>query len=244
VRPSSLCGVRTARASIPIGAGAPFAVVLTGIALAGCGGSAGNGIASKAPAEILAVSRTAATSATSVHVVSKASQGRLTVTLSAQLASNGGRAQVSVLGVAYDVIRIGETVYVKGSPGLYESLGVAAKVPRGSWLTGPVSGKLGQLATFTYLSGELNRLLPARNAVLAKGASGTLDGQHALELNATAKLFTGVLYIPTTGKPYPIELVKHGRETGQSTFSEWNKPVTLDAPANTIKLSPLEHKSH
>jgi hypothetical protein len=246
VRPSSLPSVRTGRASIRSDAVVPLAVVVAVLALAGCGGSAGNGIASKTPAEILAASRAAATSATSVNVVSKASQGRLGVTLSAQLASDGGRAQLSVLGVAFEVIRIGKTVYVKGSLGLYKSLGIgiAAKVPRGSWLTGPVSGKLGQFATFTDLSSELNRLLPASNALLAKGPTATLDGQHVLELNATAKLFTGVLYVPTTGRPYPIELTKHGRETGQSTFSEWDKPITLNPPANAIQLSQLEHKSH
>jgi hypothetical protein len=234
--------VRTGRASIRFGAGIPLAVVLTVISMAGCGGSGGNGIASKAPAEILAASTAAATGATSVHVVSKASQGRLTLAFNAQLASHGGRVQLSVLGIAYEVIRIGETVYVKGSAGLYESLGITANVPRGSWLTGPVSGQLGQLATITDLSRELNRLLPASNAVLAKGPTTTLDGQHALELKATAKLFTGVLYIHTTGKPYPIELAKHGRETGRSTFSEWNKPITLNPPANTIKLTQLGHK--
>jgi hypothetical protein len=242
VRPPRLTGVRTARISIRSGTGVPL-VVFAVLALAGCG-SAGNGIASKTPGEILAASRAAATSASSVHVASKASEGRLAVTINAQLASDGGRVQVSVLGVAYEVIRIGQTVYLKGSPIVYRRLGIAAKLPRGTWLSGPVSGPLGGLAAFTDLSRELNRILPARNDVLAKGASTTLDGQHALELKVTAKLFKGILYIPTTGKPYPIELTKHGRETGQSTFSEWNKPATLNPPANTINLDQLEHIGH
>jgi hypothetical protein len=233
--------VRTGRPSIRPDAGVPLAVVLAVLALAGCG-SAGNGIASKTPAEILAASRAAATSATSVHVVSNASEGPLTATLNAQLISNGGRAQVSLLGLAFEVIRIGKTIYVKGSPSVYKRLGITAKVPNGAWLEAPAGGQLDQLAAFTDLTGELNRILPARNDVLARGASTTLDGQHALELNATAKLFKGTLYIATTGKPYPIKLVKHGRETGQSTFSEWNKPITLNPPANTIKLSQLERR--
>ena len=244
MRSSRLPGVRTRCASIRPDAGIALAVALAVAALAGCGGSAGNGIASSTPAAILAASRAAATGAMSVHVVSNASEGRFAVTINAQLASDGGRAQLSLLGTAYEVIRIGETVYLKASPIVYRRLGVTTKPPQGAWLSGPVSGPLGELAAFTDLSGELNRLLPARNDVLAKGASTTLDGQHALELNATGKLFKGVLYVPTTGKPYPIELVKHGRETGQSTFSEWNKPVTLDRPANTVELSQLENIRH
>ncbi len=234
--------MRTGRASIRFGAGIPLAAALVVISLAGCGGSAGNGIASKTPTEILAASRAAATNATSVRVVSKVSQGPLTLAFNAQLASDGGRAQVSLTGFAFEVIRIGETVYLKGSPILYKRLGIALKVPQHRWLQAPVSGQLGQLAAFTDLSGELNRLLPARNAALANGASTTLDGQHALGLNTTAKLFTGVLYVATTGKPYPIEFVKHGRETGQSTFSEWNKSITLKPPTNTVKLTQLERK--
>jgi hypothetical protein len=244
VRPSRLTGVRTSRARTRFGAGVPLAVVLVALALGGCGGSAGNGIASKTPAEILAAGRAAATSATSVHVVSKASEGRLAVTVNAQLASDGGWAQLSLLGNAYEVIRIGRTVYLKASPIVYRRLGITTKPPKGAWLSGPVSGPLGGLAAFTDLSGELNRILPARNDVLAKGASTTLGGQHALELNATGKLFKGVLYVATTGEPYPIELVKHGRETGQSTFSGWNEPATLNPPANTIELSQLEHIRH
>jgi hypothetical protein len=238
--------VRTGRPSIRSGAGVPLAgglaVALATISLAGCGGSAGNGIASKTPAEILAASRAAAAGATSVHVVSKAAEGPLAITVNVQLAGDGGRGQVSLLGLAFEVIRIGKTVYLKGSPSVYKRLGIAAKVPTGSWLQAPAGGRLDQLAAFTDLSGELNRILPAHNDVLAKGASITLAGQPVLELNATAKLFKGILYIATTGKPYPVELVKHGRETGQSTFTGWNKPITLNPPANAIKVTQLEHK--
>jgi hypothetical protein len=229
-------------ARIRFGAGIPLAVVIGVLFLAGCGGSAGNAISSKTPAEILAVSRAAATSATSVHVVSKASQGPLTAALNLQLASNGGRAQVSLLGLAFEVIRIGETVYLKGSPSLYQRLGITTNVPQGSWLTGPASGQLGQLAAFTDLRGELGRLLPASNALLTKGANTSIDGQQALELKATGKLYTGALDIATTGKPYPIKLTKHGKETGQSTFNEWNKPITLNPPTNTTNLSQLQHR--
>jgi hypothetical protein len=231
--------MRTPRGSIRAYAGVPLAAVLTALALAGCG-SAGNGIASKTPAEILAASRAAAATATSVHVESNASEGPLTATLNVQLTSNGGRAQVSLLGLAFEVTRIDKTIYVKASPSVYRRLGITAKVPDGAWLEAPASGHLAQLAAFTDLSGELNRILPARNDVFAKGASTTLNGQHALQLNATAKLFKGTLYIATTGKPYPIKLTKHGRETGQSTFTNWNKPTTLNPPTNTIKLSQLE----
>jgi hypothetical protein len=207
-------------------------------ALTGCGGSSGNGVASKSPSEILAASKAAADSATSVHVVSKASQGPLSLTSNLDLASNGGRGQVSGLGLAYEVIRVGNTLYVKGNSAFYTRLSATTglHLPQGVWLKAPASGgKLAQLASFTEMSGELGRLLSS-TAPITKGTTTTVNGQKAIELKMTAKLFSGSLFIATTGKPYPIELLKHGRESGQTTFSGWNAPVSLTAPPNAIAV--------
>ncbi len=74
---------------------------------------------------------------------------------------------------------------------------------------------------------------------LTKGATTTIGGQQAIELKETGTPYTGSIYIATAGKPYPILIVKHGQETGQTTFSGWNQPITLSAPANAIELSKL-----
>jgi hypothetical protein len=223
-------------------AGAPTTLVLVGVVLlAGCGGSSSNGIAAKLPFEILAASRTAAESATSVHVSGRSSQGRLTSTSELWLASDGGRAQTSLLGAVYEAIRIGETAYVKGNPVFYENLNAVTanavgKVPTGTWLKGSSdSGPVAEVAAVTDLRRELNVLLGV-SGPLTKGATTTIDGQQAIELKESAKLYAGTLYIATTGKPYPIELVKHGRETGQTTFSDWNKPIPLSAPAKALAV--------
>ena len=79
---------------------------------------------------------------------------------------------------------------------------------------------------------------------LTKGPITTINGQKAIELKTKGKLYTGAIYIAATGTPYPIEIVKHGRETGQTTFTGWNQPVTLSAPAGAVELSQLEHKAH
>jgi hypothetical protein len=221
-------------------AGASLALLLI-LALAGCGSSSGNGVASKSPSEILAASQAAAQSATSVHVAGKSAQGPLSITLNLDLASNGGRASVSVLGLAFELIRVGNTLYLKGSPAFYKRLGVAAHVPQGTWLKAPANlgrrtgGQMAQLAAFTDLSGELKRLLSSSGPKI-KGATTTVNGQKAIELKESGKLFSGSLYIATTGKPYPIKLVKRGQETGQTTFSHWNAPVLLTAPPNAIAV--------
>jgi hypothetical protein len=229
-------------------AGAPLALLAVALAaaLTGCGGSSGNGVASKSPSDILAAAKAAAVSATSVHVSAKNSQGPLSLTLNLDLASNGGRGQISLLGATYEVIRIGNTLYAKGNPAFYKRLSAITglHLPQGVWLKAPANGgRLAQLASFTDLSSELNLLLRSTGPII-KGATTTVNGQKAIELKETAKLFSGSLYIATTGKPYPIELLKHGRESGQTTFSGWNQPVSLTAPPNATALSRLGHEGH
>lgn len=224
-------------------AGVPFArtlVVALAAVLAGCAGS-GNGVGSKSAAEILAASRTAAQSASSVHVVSRSSQdkGRLSVAYDLQLASGGARTHTTIFGRSDEVVRIGDTVYVKGGPVLYERLArkTGVHVPQGAWLKEPPSLRVPEQ---TDLSSELGLLLRAPTVSLTKGATTTINGQKAIELKETGKLYTGAIYIATTGKPYPILIVKHGRTTGQTTFNGWNDRVMLSSPANAVELSKLE----
>ncbi len=207
------------------------------LALAGCGGSSGNGVASKSATEILAASEVAAASATSVHVLSRASQGPLVMTSDLELANGGGRAEVSLLGLSFEALRVGDMLYAKGNPAFYKNLGgAAAKVPAGTWLKGPVNGaELAPLAAFVDLRGELRRLVGG-GVPVSKGAGTAVNGQPAIELKQTGKLFTGDLLIATTGKPYPVQLIKHGRETGQTTFSDWNQPVSVTPPANAVAI--------
>ncbi|MGP0100936.1 MAG: hypothetical protein ACLPUT_04845 [Solirubrobacteraceae bacterium] len=225
-------------------------VLAPAAAFTGCGGSSSGtgassssaGIASQSAAEIFAASQAAAKRATSVHVLGTISQGGLSLTTDLQLASDGGRAKLSLLGLRYEVIRIGNTLYVKGDATLDRRLErrTGLRLPRGRWLEGPAdTGSLDRLAGLTELGSRLDLLL-ASAGPLTKGAVATIDGQASVELKQTAKLFTGSLYIATTGEPYPIEIVKHGQETGKIAFSGWNEPIALSAPANAIELSKLK----
>jgi hypothetical protein len=211
---------------------------------AGCGSSS-NGVASKSASEILAASKTTAEAATSVHVTSKTAQGRLNAMTDLQLTGEGGRAHISLLGIAFETIRTGDTLYIKGSPlfnkRLYRTTGL--RLPEDAWLKTPAKDSpLAQLAVYTNLNSELGFMLTSTGNPLTKGATTTIDGQQAIELKETAKLYRGTFYIATTGKPYPIQIIKHGRETGLTTFTDWNRPVHVDSPTNAVDVSVLEHK--
>jgi len=219
-------------------------LLLVAALIAGCGGgsSSGNGVASKSPAEILAAAKSAASSASSVHVAGSLNSGATPLTLDMDLAAGrGGRGQISEGGLSFELIVVGDTVYIKGSPAFYSHFGgsAAAQLFRGKWLKAPVTGgELASLAALTNLGKLLEQTLSS-NGTLVRGATTTVASQPVVELHDTAH--NGSLYVATTGQPYPIEVVKRGTETGHVSFTRWNQPVTLAAPAGAIDLSQLQH---
>ncbi len=207
-------------------------------ALAGCGGSSSDGIASKPAAQIFSASRAAALAASSVNVLSTSGHGPAAFSVDFQLALHGGRTSLRFLNLSYEAIRIGDTLYVRGNRvfngRLEHETGV--HLAPGAWLKGPVtSPKLASLAALTNLHSELALILNSDNP-FAKGSLTTIHGKPAVVLTEHAKLYTGTLYIPTTGSPYPIRLQKSGRAPGEVTFTGWNQTLRLTAPANAVTL--------
>jgi hypothetical protein len=222
-------------------------LALTALAIGGCGSSSssGNGVSSKSPSEILAASKAAADAASSVHVAGTLTSSGTPVTLNLSLASgHGGRGQISQGSLSFELIVLGDTIYIKGSPAFYSHFGgaAAAQLFQGKWLKAPVSGgELGSLAALTDFNKLLDQALASQGA-LVKGATTTVAGQPVIELHDTSH--NGSLFVATTGKPYPIEIVKHGSEAGHIAFSDWNQPVSLSAPAGAIDLSQLQQAGH
>lgn len=216
---------------------------LIALAIAGCGSSSssGSGIASKSASEILAASKEAADSASSVHVTGRLSGNGTQIALNLSIAAGrGGRGQISESNLSLELIVIGDTIYIKGSPAFYKHFGgaAAAQLFQGKWLKTPVSGgELGTFAALTNFRQLLDQTLTS-HGTLAKGGASTVAGQPVIELSDTSR--DGSLFIATTGKPYPVQLVKHGSEAGHITFSEWNRPVPLTPPAGAIDLGQLQ----
>jgi hypothetical protein len=215
------------------------------IALAGCGGSSGNDVASKSSDQILTASKNAAESARSVHVSGTFSTSGMPVSLDVSLAaSHGGQGQLSANGLSFELIVVDNTIYIKGSRAFYTHFAgaAAAQLLEGKWLKAPAnSGQLGTLASLTNLSKILGQTLVSSGPI-SKGSSTTINGQPAIELTDSAK--AGSLFVATTGQPFPLQIIKRGAEPGRVTFSAWNKPVTLTPPASALDLSQLEHAGH
>jgi hypothetical protein len=226
----------------PLLAGSALGVALLLSALAGCGGSSstsGNGVASKTPAEIVAAAKAAADEAASVHISGAITEGA-PLSLDMQLlARKGGSGRITQSGVSFDLIALGGTVYIKGSPAFYRRIGgpAAAQLFQGKWLKAPATaGEFSSISSLTDLRKLVDTTL-ATHGTLSKGGTSSVSGVSAIAVNDVTK--GGVLYVATTGKPYPLEIARGGASGGRIVFDRWNQAVTISPPLNAININQL-----
>jgi hypothetical protein len=218
-------------------------VVVAVVALAGCGGggSSSNGVAAKSPAEILAAAKAAAIKASAVHIAGSIQEGTTPLTLDLHLvAAKGGTGHMSENGVGFDIIRVGNKAYIRGSEAFYKKFAgaSAAQLLKGKWLVGSATaGRFAALTPLTDVHAFFTGAL-GRHDTLTKGAETTVNGQKVVALKDGAN--GGTLYVATTGTPYPIELVSPGNgKQGKVTFDQWNTAVTITAPKGAVDISKL-----
>jgi hypothetical protein len=219
--------------------------------LSGCGGgsssssssSSSNGVADKSPADILAATKVAADAAKTVHVSGSIVSDGAPITLDMNLlAGKGGRGQLSENGLAFELIQVGRTVYIKGSQAFYKKIGgtAAAQLLQGKWLKAPASNSdFASLSQLTDLRQLVDQTLSNQGSSLKKLGTSTVAGQKVVGISDKAR--GGTLYIAATGQPYPIQIVKSGSSGGKISFDRWNSSVTLAAPANAIDVTQLQH---
>jgi hypothetical protein len=213
---------------------------LVAATVAGCGGSSSTGIASKAPAAIVAASKTAADGASSVHVAGSISSAGTSIGLDMDLqAGRGGRGRISESGLSFEVIELDGYVYLTGSSSFYDHFAgsAAARALRGKWLKAPArNAGFASLDSLTNLRKLVDSSLDTHGP-LAKLATGTVAGQQAVGVKDVTR--GGVLYVATRGTPFPVAITKAGGG-GKIVFSRWNAPLRLVAPKHAVDLQQLE----
>ncbi len=222
------------------------------VLLVGCGGSnkssstttgstttaPDNGISSKSADEIVSAMQTAVSAATSVHIVGAGTSGGSSISLNLKLVrGKGGAGHIALGGLGFDIIRIGQKVYIDASKSfLLHYAGSSSASLAGRWFYVSASTKgLGSLGSLTNIDALIDQIL-ASHGTLAKGDATTIDGQPAIAINDTKN--GGVLYIATTGPAYPLELTPgKNNGTGVIKFTAWDQPVALKAPAHPLDYS-------
>jgi hypothetical protein len=220
-----------------------LALVLAAVLLAGCGGSGSsastNGEASKSPTQVLADAKKAASAAASAHVAGSIKSSGTPVTLDlSTVRGKGATGSMSTNGAGFSLVRIGDTIYIKGSDEfLKQNAGsLVAQLLHDKWLKASLSkGRFRSLAPLTSV-GQLLGLVSAHHGKLANDGKTTYKGQQVVAIRDRSD--NSKLYVAATGKPYPVAIV--GGKTNQSgtiTFDDWNKKVSLSAPSGAIDIS-------
>jgi hypothetical protein len=222
-----------------------LALVLAAALLAGCGGHGKaekqNGEASKPADRVLADAKAAATSASSAHVSGDIRSNGTPITLDLSMArGKGAKGSMSTSGLKFDLVRIGDTLYIRGSDAFYEHFAgpAVAQLLHGKWLKASATqGRLQSLAPVTSL-GALFAGISSRHGKLVNDGKTTYKGDQVVVVRDTSD--NSRLYVAATGKPYPVAIVggKKGR-SGAITFDDWNKSVSLSAPQGAIDISKL-----
>jgi hypothetical protein len=217
-----------------------FGLGLLGGLLGGCGSSSsGNGVASKAPSEIVAGSKAAADRASSAHVSGSIVSGGTPITLDLYLSTGGGRGQLALNGLGFELIQTGRTVYIKGSPAFYRRIGgaAAAQLLQGKWLKAPTTTpQFASISSLTDLRTLLSAALPS-HGTLVKTGTATVKGKHVVGVSDQTR--GERLYVATSGQPYPVQIAKSGAGGGTVSFDRWNEKVSITPPANAIDITQL-----
>jgi hypothetical protein len=222
-----------------------LALVLTAAFLAGCGGHSKsakpNGEAPKPAARVLADTKAAATSASAVHVSGNIVSSGTPVTLDLDMSrGKGAKGSMSTSGLQFDLVRIGDTAYIRGSDAFYRRFAgsAIAQLLHGRWLEASIAK--GRFRTFAPLTsiGLLFTRVSAGHGKLVNDGNTTYKGEQVVAIRDMSD--NSKLYVAATGKPYPVAIVGGNKgQSGTITFDNWNESVSLSAPAKAIDLSQI-----
>jgi hypothetical protein len=217
-----------------------LSLIYFAVLLAGCGssGTKDNGEAAKTAAQVVADAKAASIAATTVHLSGTGATNGQPLKLNLYLvAGKGGRGNLTVNGLTFQIVRVGNDAYFKGDSKFWQNFGgaAAAALLQGRWLKAPAA--TGRFASFTPLTdiGQLfTSLFSSKDSVKNKGKT-TLNGMSVVAIEDTTK--SGTLYVAATGTPYPVAIRQNGQD--KLKFDGWNASVTLATPKGAVDMSKL-----
>jgi len=236
------------RARVGLGCALVAAVALVPAACGGGSSKSGstatsavatNGQAARTPKQILASARAAANAARSVHIAGHVPTPGQTVSLDlALLRGRGATGLIALNGIPVGVTQVGHALYLKAGRRFLKAVGApeaAVQLLAGRWFKAPTQGpQAASLRSFRQLTDMqtiLNEVLTP-SARVSKAGTGTVGGTPTVVLRDS----DGTLDVSLQGPPYPLR-VRQRQGNGQVTFSRWDAPVTLAAPAGAVDLS-------
>jgi hypothetical protein len=214
------------------------------VLVAGCGGGGGsktNGEASKSAKQVVADAQKAAQAAKAVHVSGSLTDAGRPLTLDLVLVKGtGGKGTMSESNLQFEIIRVGDKAYIKGSDAFLRQFAGAgaAQLLSGKWLQGSAkTGSLAALAPLTDIGTLFNGALGSTTRSVKNEGETTYKGHKVVAIKDTTT--GGTLYVSATGDPYPVAIVQAGANKGTVSFDGWNKTESIDAPKGAVDMATL-----
>ena len=216
-----------------------LAVLATLAASCGGGGNSSNGEATKSAAAVYADARHAALAASSVHVTGALSDQGKSLALDLVLAHGKGKGRIAEGGLFFEMVRVGNVAYIKGTDGFLRQFAgtAAAQLLHDKWLKGPVgSGPLASLAPLTDLVKLFNGAFGTHGKLTNEGET-TYQGLKVVAIKDASDGST--LYVAATGTPYPLAAGQGGTSKASIRFDHWNDAVSIAAPKGAVDITKL-----
>jgi hypothetical protein len=216
-------------------------VVLLAVVGAGCGGGgvSSNGESAKSATAVFNDAKRAAVAAKSVHVSGTLDDAGRSLDLDLVLAHGKGKGTMAESGLPFEIVRIGDAAYIKGTDAFLRQFAgaAAAQLLHGKWLKGRVSsGALASLAPLTDIGKLFNGAFGSHGKLANKGET-TFGGQKVVAIKDASDGST--LYVAATGTPYPVAATGAGTTKGSVAFDHWNDSVSIDAPKGAVDIGNL-----
>jgi len=213
------------------------AAAFVALFVAGCGGTATNGLEEKSAAQVQQAATAAIEAASSVHVTGTGVREGRPVQVDLRIQDGSSRGTITIEGARLEITTVGPNAYVQGDQQALELLGVP-----------PAAAQLGAGRSLKLTAQEAAPLegysLDSFAAQLAKNDSPLdpkvkqteLDGQKVV---VVSRQDGSKLYVANTGDAYPLRADDKGPDAGQLDFTEYGADFLIPVPQVTIELSEL-----
>jgi hypothetical protein len=215
------------------------ALVVSGTGLTGCSedpDEGTNGVGKLPPAEIQRRARTAADSAKAVRLSGNVVTSGRTYKLDMRLKSDGATGAVTWQGTTFQLLRVGEQLYLKADAGFWSDAGHDGRADVAA--VDKLNGKYVRVPqgdpSYKKFSGFTDKGVLLDGLLTLHGTLAT-DGHHEQVGTRTIRITGdkgsgGTLDVSLEGSPYPLLLARAGG-AGTLTFSSWDKDFPLAKPA-------------
>jgi len=213
------------------------ALVVTGTGLTGCSedpDAGTNGVGKLSAEQIQSKTRAAAESAGALRLSGNVVTSGRTYKLDMRLNSEGGSGSVTAEGTTFQLLRIGEELYLKADAGFWTQ---ADGKGESDAAAGKLDGKYVKVPSgdpaYKKFSGFTDKDVLLDGLLTLHGSLDT-DGHHEQAGTRTIRITGdkgdgGTLDVSLEGQPYPLRLARAGG-AGTLTFSAWGRNFPLTEP--------------